>query len=449
MQCLHDEEIEFAADTALIKHLGFVLGHPGANTTRPYELSCTCEAIEMIYRASPSMVAISFQKYGVDLLSMLIHLINDEVARRHQFKVQSENTTLRMNDFMTIDQAVDEKATFASAQSSPFCGSVSTTPSISDEFGRRDGDIVLRKATKVLGHFARVGAATQPMAYYPGLLACLVNVLTSQPYSAFPSEVRLNSLWILANLACNTENMVMMAGQVNMLQSLIGLASRQVSPSDLVETGVEILRAQSIASRALVNLSWAPENRITMSENQALLQVLGTLIVFRDSPFRKGRTVVDMIFQSRRHSVGTLRNLAAAPRQTKLLLVNFQNGMLLNLLTDAALNDPDVQVKERAFGTIHNLAIHDTAERMVQNPALVLALKDAMILSESEANKIFAQKTLLVLERSITPDMGTYETLRDLLDEVNDPNENQADVECCTPMSGLSDESDNDVTAAV
>ena len=287
------------------------------------------------------------------------------------------------------------------------------------------------------------------MAYFPGLLPCLINVLTTQPYAALPSEVRLNSLWILANLACNTENMVMMVGQLNMLQSLIGLASRQVSPSDLVETGVEILRAQSIASRALVNLSWAPENRITMSENQALLQVLGTLVVFRDSPFKKGRTVVDMIFQSRRHSVGTLRNLAAAPRQTKLLLVNFQNGMLLNVLTDAALNDPDVQVKERAFGTIHNLAIHDTAEQMVQNPALVLALKDAMILSESEANKTFAQKTLLVLERSITPDMGTYETLRDLLDEVNDPNEDQADVDCCTPMSGLSDESDNDATAAV
>jgi hypothetical protein len=43
------------------------------------------------------------------------------------------------------------------------------------------------------------------------------------------------------------------------------------------------------------------------------------------------------------------------------------------------LNDPDTGVKERAFATIQNLAIHDTAEAMVQNPALILALKDALL----------------------------------------------------------------------
>jgi hypothetical protein len=444
MQSLHDEEIELGADAALIKHIGFVLGHKGALSTQPYELSCTCEALEMIYRASPASVSASFEKYGVDLLSILIHLVNDEIDRR---RGRQENVASGAFDNIRIeqDQSRDGNArTFSSAESSPLCGSMSTTPSTSDEDGRRDGDIILRKATKIMGHFARVGAATQPMAYFPGLLLCLINILTTRPYSMVPSEVRLNSLWILANLACNTENMVMMACQPNLLQSLVGVASREVLPNDSVEVGVEILRAQSIASRALVNLSWAPENRVPMSEDQALLRALGLLALFRESPFKKGRTVADMILQSRRHSVGALRNLAAAPRRIKLQLVEFQQGALLNYLTDAALNDPDGQVKERAFGTIHNLAIHDTAERMVQNPALVLALKDAMILSESESNKTFAQKTLLVLERSITQDMGSYETLRELLDEVNDPSDNQADVECCTPMSGLSDESDND-----
>lgn len=439
MQSLHDEEIELGADAALIKHIGFVLGHKGAVSTQSYELSCTCEALEMIYRASPASVAASFEKYGIDLLSILLHLINEEIDRRSGLR---ENlATGAYNNYnikIEQDESRDENArTFTSAESSSLCGSMST-PSFSDESGRRDGDIILRRASKIMGHFARVGAATQPMAYFPGLLLCLTNILTTRPYSMVPSEVRLNALWILANLACNTDNMVMMACQPKLLQSLVGVASREVLPNDSVEVGVEILRAQSIASRALVNLSWAPENRIPMSEDQTLLRALGLLTIFRESPFKKGRTVADMILQSRRHSVGALRNLAAAPRRIKLKLVEFQQGALLNYLTDAALNDPDAQVKERAFSTIHNLANLDTAERMVQNPALVLALKDAMILSESESNKTFAQKTLLVLERSITQGMGSYETLRELLDEVNDPSDS------CTPMSGLSDESDND-----
>jgi hypothetical protein len=39
--------------------------------------------------------------------------------------------------------------------------------------------------------------------------------------------------------------------------------------------------------------------------------------------------------------------------------------------------------------------------------------------------------------------------LRGLLDEVNDPNEDEKDVECCTPMSGLSDDSDRDENATI
>jgi hypothetical protein len=63
------------------------------------------------------------------------------------------------------------------------------------------------------------------------------------------------------------------------------------------------------------------------------------------------------------------------------------------------------------------------AEKIVNHPALVLALKDAL-LSEQESHKSdgsprsHAAATLMVLERSITPEMGSYENLRDLLDAI-------------------------------
>ena len=146
-----------------------------------------------------------------------------------------------------------------------------------------EGDTILCKASKTLGHFARVGEATQPMAFHPGLLSTLINLMNAQPNDAVPVEARLNAIWIIANLACNEENMVMMACHPELLVSLIAIASRSATKSTSATTIVEVLRAQSIAVRALLNLSWAHENRIPMSEMTGLVQVLSKLILFRQS----------------------------------------------------------------------------------------------------------------------------------------------------------------------
>lgn len=71
----------------------------------------------------------------------------------------------------------------------------------------------------------------------------------------------------------------------------------------------------------------------------------------------------------------------------------------------------------------HFLLYPTAAETMVNHPALVLALKD-VLLSEQESHrdkgspKSHASATLMVLERSITPEMSSYENLRDLLEAV-------------------------------
>lgn len=444
MQSLHDEELEVGADAVLSKHLGFLVSRRQIQPedTVPslmHEISCTCEALEMVYRASPQCVSQSFNRFGLELLATLIHLVNMELLDRSGGTETKVAVKSESNESLNLEENSPDETQNSSHHVPPDSSEESRSvtppspicPAIAEESGRRDHDVMLRKATKVMGHFARVGAATQPMAYYPGLLSCLISVLMFQPYHAMPAEVRLNSLWILANLACNSENMVMMACHPNLLSTLIAMASRQVCGSDTAEVVVEVFRSRSIASRALVNLSWAPENQIPMSENAALLEVLMPLVVLRESSFgKRGRTVRDMMLQTRRHSVGTLRNLAAAPRRNKIQLCQYNQGSLLNTLTDSALNDPDTDVKERAFKTIQNLAIHDTADLMVQNPALILALKDALLYTDGLDNensdtpiKQSASATLLVLERSITPDnMDRYQTLRELLDSLNPTN---------------------------
>jgi hypothetical protein len=202
---------------------------------------------------------------------------------------------------------------------------------------------------------------------------------------------------------------------------------------------MEVLRAKSIASRAFLNLSWSPENKILMSENFALVETLSNLSMERTAPYRKSKTMQDIMIQTRRNSIGALRNMAAAPRRTKIALCEYSNGKLLDILTDVALNETDKAAADLSFAAIHNLAIHDTAEAIVDRPALVLALKNVLLEDDDDSRegqknsrKSHASSTILVLERTITPEMPSYESLRELLDAINpsntnddDPNENE------------------------
>jgi hypothetical protein len=198
------------------------------------------------------------------------------------------------------------------------------------------------------------------MAHFRGLLGCLVSLVTLRPYDSVPWEARLSCLWTIANLGCNPENMQMMVCFPGLIDSLLEVACRPLQPGDSLEKTMELLRSRSIASRGILNLSWAPENKIILSEHAALIDLLAELTVLRHAPLSRSHTVMEILVTTRRYAVGALRNLAAATRRIKIGLCDYKNGHLLDVLTDAALNDADAVVKDRAFAAIHNLAIHDS-----------------------------------------------------------------------------------------
>jgi hypothetical protein len=224
--------------------------------------------------------------------------------------------------------------------------------------------------------------------------------------------------------------MTMMSCTPNLLDSLVSISCRKPEGGDSLETIMEILRAKSIASRALLNLSWSPENKILMSDNPPLVETLTELALERRAPYRKSKTMQEIMLHTRRNSIGALRNMSAAPRRCKVALCRFNSGKLLDTMTDVALNETDQHAVDIAFACIHNLAIHDTAEAMVDRPALVLALKNVLLEDDMDdeggearnSRKSHASSTILVLERSITPEMPSYENLRELLDAVNPSN---------------------------
>lgn len=508
----HDDEIGEGIDVALVKQLvllvfkisrcrhaasnGMSAAQQEENIPALLDEVCTAlEAMEMIYRASDTAVGDSFRKVGPDLLHVLVTLVDDELNRRviidknaqnntsvkqlleeesHSFKPISQNGEGNKEGGEPTTTMVQQMEQIAKDSNNDESGGTGTGGDVKDDdstpelqrpitplfikMGSPEGNFLIKTAIKVMGNFARVGKATKPLAYFPGLLNCMLNLINYQPYDSIPWEARLSALWILGNLACNPENMQMMMCTPGLVRSLVRVGCRALHPDDPMEVTMEVLRSRALSSRALLNLSWSPENKIPLSENFALVELLAQLAVHRKAPaLNNSRTVRDILHQTRCHAVGALRNLAAAPRRTKLQLCDYKNGHVLDALTDVALNDPDEEIQNRAFAAIHNLAIHDTAEKIIARPALVLALKDVLLEEDGDgttsdnnnnnstasgdaqqickkgSSRSHASATLLVLERTITPEMESYENLRDLLDAINPtvPTDDEGDPNSC------------------
>jgi len=391
---LHDSEIEAGADVALVKTLVFLEFKTSFRKESVkvdseailLEIGTVLKTLECVYRASSDAVGKSFNRVGTDLLHILLVLVDDEIR----------NSTGK-----------NEK----------------DDGSIGDEYSYVH-NLFLRKAAKIFGHFARVGRATRPLARFPGFLSSILSLINMRSYSSVPFEARLSCLWTIANLACNTDNMSILMSTPNLIDSLITINNRHPHAGDTIETIMEILRAKSIASRTVLNLSWSLENKILMSENVALLQALSRLALERQAPCKSSKTMQNILIQARRHSLASLRNISDAPNHSKISLCTYNSGKLLDVLTDVVLNETDQRVVDLSFSVINNLAIQDTAEAIVDRPALVLALKNILLEDngkddsrEGEMHSVTcASATILVLERAITPDKPSYENLRELLD---------------------------------
>lgn len=108
-------------------------------------------------RASSDAVGKSFSRVGDDLLQILVALVNEETKRRKSSTKSPPSNPLKPK---TSEKCKDDRATEEKDNSSEEANSDSNE--VYDE--------MIRTATKIMGHFARVGKATRPMACYPGFL---------------------------------------------------------------------------------------------------------------------------------------------------------------------------------------------------------------------------------------------------------------------------------------
>ena len=417
------------------------------------ELSQTCKAMEMVYRCSADSIHSSFNRIGKDLLPLLIHIIQQDLDNRNLPLTSSSSRPPPTNDNDDDDGSI---TTASSVHATEQRQESSNHRNNNDTHNNKKHihkqllakkDLCLKSCTKIMGHFARVGALTEPLAYHPKVLSTLKRLVSChhhrKTFAAVPIEARLNALWTIANLACNVENMVMMACHQGLIDTLLQVSkhSPQEDPqkqqqeevngnnTNNIQEYMELLRSRSIAVRAILNLSWAPENKIPFAEHTDLVHTLLRTVIHRTSSWGgRGKGVSAILLQSRRHAAGALRNLAAAPRRTKrFLCCRSKNSFdLLNKLAEIAQNDPDQAVKDRIHATFHNLVCADTAEIYTANKAVMNVLQEAAskgtarINYQAQDSHNMALRTLRTLEKAIPEDLDAYKTLRPILDSVED-----------------------------
>jgi len=467
VEVAHDDEIRVGADTAIFKHLTFLLfkrnmiergkqqhrheennmkvldqNLPEKNVTSDKngkdsvnaqcdgddeidaimdEITNTLRALEMVLRASAECISVSFARIGKELLPIIIGLLQEQRAQR----LDSCNK-LNLNHASSFQSTSTASSTFSVENVILDSKAPSDRP-----VPRQIGDYIFKTATKIIGHFARVGSLTDTLATTKHLLTTLKQVIEvpETVSAAVPIEAKLNCLWIIANLACSAENMIKMASHPGLVDTLVKIAVHPTSEDegDCKSTTeyLGVSRSRSIAIRAILNLSWAHENKVPLIEHPGLVEILLTTASHRQSAWTgNGKGVSTILLQSRRHAAGALRNLAAAPRRYKRRLCRLANNAFLESLAGIVRDDVDEVVRDKIYATLYNLVSADTAKLFVEKKTVLDVIVQAATSGADAARKksencssacSMAVRILSSLENAIPEDEEDYDALRPVL----------------------------------
>jgi len=456
VEAAHDDEIRVGADTAIFKHLTFLLfkrgmlerdkqhesrerfpeqqtendgkcddktsGDNDSSNAIMEEITSTLQGLEMVLRCSADCISVSFARMGSEVLPILISLLQEQRSQKDEHKHVSSSSALR-----DLNHAHSNSFQSASTASSTM-SNVRLDSTTNHTVPRPTRDAIFKTATKIIGHFARVGSLTDTLASTNYLLTTLKQITAMPKESSVPTEARLNCLWIIANLACSAENMIKMASHPGLVDTLVQVASHPTKEEEetceSVMEYLKILRSRSIAVRAILNLSWAHENKIALTENSTLVEALLMAASHRQSSWTgDGKGVSWILMQSRRHAAGALRNLAAAPRRYKRRLCRLRDDTFLETLAEIATLDPDSVVRDKIHATLYNLVSADTAKLFIEKQVVLDIIVNAATSGDDSGGKdpdcaascTMAIQTLRSLEKAIPEDEEDYEVLRPVL----------------------------------
>lgn len=377
----------------------------------------------MVFRGSASALAKSFEKFGPELLDLLLAVIYRKAYQNPSMNESNNKMTsmISFSGWFSQEMMRENSVKFTDMSSMENLNSSSN-----------NHDMSIQKATKIMCHLARVGSTVESMAHHPGILKVLKDIIDSRNqnsedqlvcFTNTDDESSINCLWILGNLACSPGNMEHMMGYPGLQKTLLNVI-RSCNPTNYQRVHspsfVKAIAAAGQAVRVFLNLSWTDENKTRMSENLELIDETIKLVSSLNQ--QSSKKVNSLVLSTRRHAIGTLRNIAATPSfAAKLRLCQYQNNILLTslskVITDKVQNDhmtegwkEDLVMKERALATIYNLMCKETVNSIAMHDGLYNEISQVPNNLGKDAGDIskLVEKVLMSFKEHVKSDMECY-----------------------------------------
>jgi len=333
-----------------------------STTNNDDEISLICAALEMVYRASPEMVRLSFDDVGAQIVPLLLRLLE-----------RCENGTVKHAD-----------------------------------------DSILN-ITKVLRYLSRVSELRVPLARHQGMLDALKRASTCilQPDS------RIERLRVLASLSNANENKVLMLEHAGLIESILSIAvldmedkAREYAAASLMDLALseqtqvpmanndkllstlvkltvmeQGAKTREYAVTTMQNLAYAKENRIRLvsHSSRTVLEAL------------KKALSMDAVGTTRRRAAGAVANLVCSDTADEMAA---HNG-LVDTLSRASTQDKDDDVQRRACLALNKIASNCNCKGKIFHIILDGLIKTATSPNSSGISSVLRNKARDVSSREI------------------------------------------------
>lgn len=382
----HDQELDLHADKILFQKLALSFSVERYSE----EVGMILGLLELVYRASRSRVALSYNEIGESILPLLIEIIRENVVAvsiggdaNHP-----DDVSIADSDTVTAVRGGEEsssiggeasskvgdlrKSTFTDDTSTSCTNSINsdgmhtTTRQKSVRFSIKNNNeidmkenkpnesdpLAVKKVLKILRYYSRVLPAMVPMAHQPGLLDALIHQLNT-------------------NLMRKKSNDAREALRRNLL--------RMTDEQDILET--------------TTTASTASESRSVTSSTSKLSSRSSKSIPFVAQFIEKdGRLDQDSLV--RVDIIATIVNLACAEENKNKLL--YHPGLLETVIS-VAKDDPTKEAREHAAIAIMNLALAEPAKQFLVNRHDVLEAIIRLLEDDFSFTRRYASATIFAL----------------------------------------------------
>lgn len=339
------------------------------------EIRMLCSALEMVCRASTSMVCKTFQE-GSDIVPLLLKLLERcETTYQRHAEVSILNITKVLLYFSRVSEL---RVNLARHQ-----GMLETLTRVGVSILSPDCRIL---RMRVIANLSNAEENKVMMMSYPGLLDSILKIAALD----LCEKAREYASASLMDLASSTETQVQMANHDKLLSTLVKLAVTE----DKEET-------REYAVTALQNLAFSKENRerlVTYSEGVVVEALKKTLSVDNNE-------------KSRRRAAGALTNLACEETAESLATHN----SLVDILSRVTTHDKNDDVQKRASLALTKIASSCAADSKSFESSMTALVIAATSPNSTGIPAVFRVKARNASRRSEMARVpGLIETLADM-----------------------------------